>query len=65
MRSQMALVEVNGIVHKAMTDQLTTVSKLRFGERLAEIPEAGMTVGTRVIGVQLDSKCVRPLVVCL
>ena len=50
----MALVEVNGIVHKAMADQLTTVSKLRFGECLGEIPEAeAMTAVIRVIGVQL------------
>ena len=60
MWSQMALVEVNRIVYKAMADQLTTVSKLRFGERLGEISGADMTAVIRVIGVQLDSKCVRP-----
>ena len=53
MWSQMALVEVNRIVHKAMADQLTTVSKLRFGERLGEISGADMTAVIRVIGVQL------------
>ena len=53
MWSQMAVVEVNGIVHKAMTDQLTTVSKLRFGERLGESSKADMTAVIRVIRVQL------------
>jgi mRNA-degrading endonuclease toxin of MazEF toxin-antitoxin module len=48
-----ALVEVNGIVCKVMAEQLTTVSKLRFGECLGGIPKADMTAVIRVIGVQL------------
>ncbi len=46
-------MEVNGIVCKVMAEQLTTVSKLRFGECLGEIPEADMTAVIGVIGVQL------------
>ena len=53
MWSQMAVVEVNGIVCKVMAEQLTTVSKLRFGECLGEISEADMTAVIWVIGVQL------------
>ena len=48
-----ALVEVNGVPHKAMADQMSTVSKLRFGQQLGELVDADMNAVMRAIVVQL------------
>lgn len=48
-----ALVEVNGVPHKAMADQVATVSKLRFGQQMGELSEADMNAVIRAIVVQL------------
>ena len=44
-----ALVEVNGVVHKAMADQVMTVSKERFVGRFGQLSEqdmAGLILGS-------------------
>ena len=39
--------------HKAMTDQITTVSKLRFGQRLDELSWSDMNAFVHAISVQM------------
>ena len=48
-----ALVEVNGRPHKAMADQVTTVSKIRFIRQLGELSESDMAAVIQVIKVQM------------
>ena len=48
-----ALVMLNGEMRKAMADQLTTVSKLRFGARLGLVNEPDMQLIDAAIGIQL------------
>ncbi len=48
-----ALVEVNDVLHKAMADQLTTVSKRRFDRRFGEVSSADMNLVSLAISVQL------------
>ena len=48
-----ALVQVNGVPHKAMADQVTTVSKLRFGQRVGELSWSDMNAVVRAINVQM------------
>lgn len=49
-----ALILVQGKAHKALADQLTTVSKLRLSERLGQISVADMNKLERAIKTQLD-----------
>lgn len=48
-----ALVEVRGEARKAMADQLTTASKLRFGSRLGVLRPDDMAKVEAAIAVQL------------
>ncbi|MBX7235581.1 MAG: type II toxin-antitoxin system PemK/MazF family toxin [Caldilineales bacterium] len=49
-----ALILVQGKAHKALADQLTTVSKLRLSDRLGQISVADMNKLERAIKTQLD-----------
>jgi mRNA interferase MazF len=49
-----AYVTLRGRQHKAMADQLTTVSKGRLQNRIGEVPGAEMTRIDGAIMVQLD-----------
>jgi mRNA interferase MazF len=49
-----ALVKVRGKKHKAMADQLTTVSKARLENRVGRLSEADMRAVERAVKVQLD-----------
>lgn len=48
-----ALVTVRGKKHKAMADQLTTVSKTRLENRVGRLSKADMQVVAQAIKVQL------------
>jgi len=48
-----ALVKVRGKKHKAMADQLTTVSKIRLQNRVGRLPETDMRAVKQAIKVQL------------
>ena len=48
-----ALVDVGGQPHKAMGDQIATVSKLRLRERMARLSAVDMTSLERAVRVQL------------
>ena len=48
-----ALVKVRGKKHKAMADQLTTVSKTRLQNRVGRLSEADMQAVQQAIKVQL------------
>jgi mRNA interferase MazF len=48
-----AYVRVGGEQRKAMTDQLTTVSKLRLRERLGNLADSDIAAVARAIRVQL------------
>ncbi len=48
-----ALVTVNDVLHKAMADQLMTVSKRRFDGRFGEVSDADMDLVALAISVQL------------
>ena len=48
-----ALVKVRGKKHKAMADQLTTVSKARLQNRVGRLSEADMQAVEQAIRVQL------------
>ena len=48
-----AYVDVGGEQHKAMADQLTTVSKGRLGERLGELSHSDLQQVARAIKIQL------------
>ena len=49
-----ALVKVRGKKHKAMADQLTTVSKTRLQNRVGRLSEADIRAVEQAIKVQLD-----------
>jgi mRNA interferase MazF len=49
-----ALVKVRGKKHKAMADQLTTVSKARHENRVGRLSETDMQSVEQAIKVQLD-----------
>lgn len=49
-----AIVMVNGKPNKAMADQLTTVSKLRLGEKLGQLTADDLKLIESVIRIQLD-----------
>jgi mRNA interferase MazF len=49
-----ALVKVRGKKHKAMADQLTTVSKRRLENRVGRLSDADMKAVEGAIKVQLD-----------
>lgn len=49
-----ALVTVRGKKHKAMADQLTTVSKTRVDNRVARLSKADMQAIDRAIKLQLQ-----------
>jgi mRNA interferase MazF len=49
-----ALVKVRGKKHKAMADQLTTVSKTRLRNRVGRLSEADKRAVEQAIKVQLD-----------
>ncbi len=49
-----AYVEINEKVSKAMTDQLSTVSKFRLKNKMGEISEENMSDLERAIKIQLN-----------
>jgi mRNA interferase MazF len=49
-----AQVKVRGKKHKAMADQLTTVSKIRLQNRVGRLSEADMQAVEQAIKVQLE-----------
>jgi mRNA interferase MazF len=49
-----ALVKVRGNSHKAMADQVTTVSKGRLQNRVGRLSEADVQVVEQALKVQLD-----------
>jgi mRNA interferase MazF len=51
-----ALVTVRGKAHKAMADQLTTVTKSRLQNRVGRLSRADMQAVEQAIKVQLDLK---------
>ena len=48
------VVTLNGKPHKAMADQLTTVSKLRLSNRIGRLATADLVQVERVVKLQLD-----------
>lgn len=52
-----ALVQLNGQTRKAMADQITTASKLRFRKIIGSLSAEDMLRIERVILVQLGIKC--------
>jgi mRNA interferase MazF len=48
-----AYVDVNGVQHKAMADQLTTVSKQRLSNRVGQLSGADMQGVEQAVKVQL------------
>lgn len=48
-----ALVVVNGNGHKAMTDQIMTISKERMGKRFGRVQEKDMEAVDQAIRIQL------------
>lgn len=51
-----ALIDLNGEKRKAMADQLTTVSKLRLGNRIGSVDQADMERIDSAIMLQLALK---------
>lgn len=49
-----AMVKVRGRKHKAMADQLTTVSKTRLQNRVGKLSDTDMEAVERAIKIQLD-----------
>ncbi|MDQ2998276.1 MAG: type II toxin-antitoxin system PemK/MazF family toxin [Chloroflexota bacterium] len=49
-----AVVTLNGKLHKAMADQLTTVSKLRLSNRIGRLSPADLAQVERIVKLQLD-----------
>jgi mRNA interferase MazF len=49
-----AIVMLNGKAHKAMADQITTVSKLRLSNRAGRLSAADLGQIERVVKLQLD-----------
>jgi len=48
------IVRLNGKAHKAMADQLTTVSKLRLSNRAGRLSATDLAQVERVVKLQLD-----------
>lgn len=48
-----AYVSVTGVQHKAMADQLTTVSKKRLSNKMGKISKSDLQAVERVIKIQL------------
>jgi mRNA interferase MazF len=48
-----AYVSVTGVQHKAMADQLTTVSKQRLANKMGKISKSDLQAVERVIKIQL------------
>jgi mRNA interferase MazF len=48
------VITLNGKPHKAMADQLTTVSKLRLSNRIGRLTAADIFQVERVVKLQLD-----------
>ena len=51
-----AIVTLNGKAHKAMADQITTVSKLRLSNRAGRLSVTDLAQVERVVKLQLDLK---------
>jgi mRNA interferase MazF len=49
-----AVITLNGKQHKAMADQLTTVSKLRLSNRIGRLSPADLAQVERIVKLQLD-----------
>ncbi len=49
-----AVVKVRGKRHKAMADQLTTVSKARLDNRVGRLSDSDMSAVEQAIKIQLD-----------
>ena len=49
-----AIITLNGKAHKAMADQLTTVSKLRLSKRAGYLSAVDLAQIERVVKLQLD-----------
>ena len=49
-----AYVYVNGVQHKALADQITTVSKHRISNRLGQLSKSDLQAVERATKVQLD-----------
>lgn len=49
-----ALVTLNGKPHKAMADQLTTMSKWRLSNRVGRLTAADLAQVERIVKLQLD-----------
>jgi mRNA interferase MazF len=50
------IVTLNGKAHKAMADQLTTISKLRLNNRAGRLSASDLAQIERVVMLQLDLK---------
>ena len=48
------VVTLNGKPHKAMADQLTTVSKLRLSNRIGRLAPSDLAQVERIVKLQLD-----------
>ena len=48
------VITLNGKPHKAMADQLTTVSKLRLSNRIGRLSPADLAQVERIVKLQLD-----------
>ena len=48
------VITLNGKPHKAMADQLTTVSKLRLSNRIGRLTAADLFQVERIVKLQLD-----------
>ena len=48
------VITLNGKPHKAMADQLTTVSKIRLSNRIGKLSAADLAQVERVVKLQLD-----------
>jgi mRNA interferase MazF len=48
------VVTLNGKTHKAMADQLTTVSKLRLSNRIGRLAATDLMQVERIVKLQLD-----------
>jgi mRNA interferase MazF len=48
------VITLNGKAHKAMADQLTTVSKLRLSNRIGRITAADLIQVERIVKLQLE-----------
>ncbi|MFC1465934.1 MAG: type II toxin-antitoxin system PemK/MazF family toxin [Candidatus Brachytrichaceae bacterium NZ_4S206] len=49
-----AYVMLNGVQHKALANQITTVSKQRVGDRIGKLSKSDMQLVEQAIKLQLD-----------